>query len=66
MSVALIETGPAKASLLSDVPLGIAVLVPFASQRNYAYATEPQAGFGGRGAISRAGAGSAVRASSTR
>ncbi len=47
-SVALIEAGPAKASLLSDVPLGIAVLVPFRSQRNYAYETTPQAGFGGR------------------
>ena len=47
-SVALIEAGPAKASLLSDVPLGIAVLVPFRSQRNYAYETTPQAGLGGR------------------
>ncbi len=34
--------------MLSDVPLGIAVLVPFRSQRNYAYETTPQAGFGGR------------------
>ena len=47
-SVALIETGPAKASLFSDVPLGIALLVPFRSKHNYAYATEPQAGLGGR------------------
>ncbi len=47
-SVALIEAGPAKASVLSDVPLGIAVLVPFRSQRNYAYETTPQTGFGGR------------------
>ncbi len=47
-SVALIEAGPAKASLLSNVPLGIALLVPFRSQRNYAYETTPQAGFGGR------------------
>jgi len=47
-SVALIEAGPAKASLLSDVPLGIAVLVPFRSARNYAYETVPQAAFGGR------------------
>ena len=46
--VALIEAGPAKASALSDVPLGIALLVPFRSQRNYAYETTPQAGFGGR------------------
>src|SRR5271165_6450027 len=47
-SVALIEAGPAKSSMLSDVPLGIAALVPFRSKRNYAYETEPQAGFGGR------------------
>ncbi len=47
-SVALIEAGPAKASLLSDVPLGIAALVPFRSRRNYAYETVPQPGFGGR------------------
>ncbi|MBV9287741.1 MAG: GMC family oxidoreductase N-terminal domain-containing protein [Hyphomicrobiales bacterium] len=47
-SVALIEAGPAKASLLSDVPLGIAALVPMGSRRNYAYETVPQAGFGGR------------------
>ena len=47
-SIALIEAGPAKASALSDVPLGIALLVPFRSQRNYAYETTPQAGFGGR------------------
>ena len=38
--VALIEAGPAKASALSDVPLGIALLVPFRSQRNYAYETD--------------------------
>src|SRR5271165_3149366 len=48
VSVALIEAGPAKASLLSDVPLGIAALVPLRSSRNYAYETVPQAGFGGR------------------
>jgi choline dehydrogenase-like flavoprotein len=46
--VALIEAGPAKASLLSDVPLGIAILVPFRSRRNYAYETTPQAALGGR------------------
>ncbi len=48
VSVALIEAGPAKASLLSDVPLGIAALVPLRSRRNYAYETVPQPGFGGR------------------
>ena len=47
-SVALIEAGPAKASLLSDVPLGIAALVPLRTRRNYAYETAPQPGFGGR------------------
>ena len=47
-SVALVEAGPAKASMLSDIPLGIAALVPFRSRRNYAYETAPQAGFGGR------------------
>jgi choline dehydrogenase-like flavoprotein len=47
-SVALIEAGPAKASVLSDVPLGIAALVPLRSRRNYAYETTPQAGLGGR------------------
>ncbi len=47
-SVALVETGPAKASLLSDVPMGIIVLLPMRSRRNYAYKTVPQAGFGGR------------------
>ena len=47
-SVALIEAGPARASLLSDVPLGIAALVPRRSRRNYAYETTPQAGLGGR------------------
>jgi choline dehydrogenase-like flavoprotein len=47
-SVALVEAGPAKASMLSDIPLGIAALVPFRSRSNYAYETAAQAGFGGR------------------
>jgi len=47
-SVALLETGPAKAAFLSDLPLGIAVLVPFKTKHNYSYQTEPQAGLGGR------------------
>jgi choline dehydrogenase-like flavoprotein len=47
-SVALVEAGPARASLLSDVPLGIAALVPRRSRRNYAYETAPQPGLGGR------------------
>src|SRR5208337_2728671 len=52
--VALIEAGPAKASLLSDVPLGIAALVPLRTRRNYAYETAPQPGFGGRQGLSAA------------
>ncbi len=48
MNVALIEAGPAKASVLSDVPLGLAALVPLRSRRNYAYETVPQKGLGGR------------------
>ena len=47
-SVALIEAGPAKAPLLSDIPLGIAALVPGRSRVNYAYETVPQPGLGGR------------------
>ena len=47
-SVALIEAGPAKASILSDVPLGLAALLPLRSRRNYAYETVPQKGLGGR------------------
>lgn len=47
-SVALIETGPAKASFLSDMPLGIAALVPFRSRANYGYETVPQPALGGR------------------
>ena len=40
-TVALIEAGPAKASLLSDVPPGIAALFRFAPARNYAYEPIP-------------------------
>jgi len=41
-SIALIEAGPAKSGLASDVPLGIGQLVPVKSARNYAYDTVPQ------------------------
>ena len=41
-TVALLETGPARASILSDIPLGIAGLVAFRGRHNYAYQTEPQ------------------------
>jgi choline dehydrogenase-like flavoprotein len=46
--VALIEAGPAKSGLVSDVPLGIAVHTPAKSARNYAYETVPQAALNGR------------------
>ena len=48
LTVALIERGPAKSGLLSDVPLGIAATVGRKSARNYAYQTVPQAGLDGR------------------
>ena len=47
-TVALLETGPARASILSDIPLGIAGLVAFRGRHNYAYQTEPQPALGGR------------------
>lgn len=47
-SVALIETGPARTPVLSNVPVGIAGLVPYKSNANYAYETTPQKGLGGR------------------
>ncbi|MBV8442428.1 MAG: GMC family oxidoreductase N-terminal domain-containing protein [Hyphomicrobiales bacterium] len=47
-SVALVEAGPARASMLSDVPLALAALLPLRSRRNYAYQTVPQKGLGGR------------------
>ncbi len=48
VSVTLIEAGPANRSVLSNVPLGIAALVPFRSRHNYGYETVPQQGFDGR------------------
>lgn len=48
VSVLLVETGPAKSGVCSDVPLGIAALMPFRNARNYAWHTVPQAGLGGR------------------
>jgi len=47
-TVAIIETGSDGPGLLSRMPLGIAGIVPFKSERNYAYETLPQAGLGGR------------------
>jgi choline dehydrogenase-like flavoprotein len=46
--VALIEAGPAKSGIVSDVPLGIAIHTPTRSNRNYAYETVPQAALNGR------------------
>lgn len=47
-SVALFETGPERPSVLSRIPLGIALLVPYRSPWNYGYRTVPQAGLNGR------------------
>lgn len=46
--VILLETGPARAPFLSNLPLGLAGLVPRRSRYNYAYETVPQPGLGGR------------------
>ena len=47
-SVALLEAGPAKAGLLSDMPIGLAAIISRRSARNYGYRTVPQPGLGGR------------------
>lgn len=47
-SVALVEAGPAEAGGFSDVPLGLAKLVPKPNDRNYGFETVPQPGLGGR------------------
>jgi choline dehydrogenase-like flavoprotein len=60
--VALIEAGPAKASLLSDIPLGIAALVPYRSKRNSGSRPCRRRRSAAAKAISRAGAASADRA----
>jgi choline dehydrogenase-like flavoprotein len=56
-SVLLVETGPAKSGIRSDVPLGIATLVPFRNARNYSYRTTPQAGLDGRRGVQPRGRG---------
>jgi choline dehydrogenase-like flavoprotein len=56
-TVLLLETGPAKAGVLSDVPLGVAGLVPFQNARNYSYLTAPQPGLGGRRGVQPRGRG---------
>lgn len=56
-SVLLLETGPAKSGIRSDVPLGIATLVPFRNARNYSYRTVPQAGLNGRRGVQPRGRG---------
>jgi len=48
LTVCLIERGPAKSGVLSDVPLGIAALTGRKSERNYGYSTVPQRQLGGR------------------
>ena len=47
-TVALLEAGPAKAGLLSDMPIGLAAIIARKSARNYGYRTVPQPGLGGR------------------
>ena len=48
-TIALIEAGPHTArSLLVNMPLGIAALVPLRTKYNYGYETEPQPGLAGR------------------
>jgi choline dehydrogenase-like flavoprotein len=47
-SVALVETGAEKAPVLSNVPLGLAALVPLRGRFNYGYETTPQPGLDGR------------------
>jgi len=56
-SVLLLETGPAESGLRSDVPLGIATLVPFRNARNYSYRTVPQAALHGRRGVQPRGRG---------
>ena len=48
LTVALLEAGPAKAGLLSDLPIGVAAIVARRSAINYAYQTVPQPGLDGR------------------
>lgn len=47
-TVALVEAGPAAESWFVNAPLGIGVLVPMRSARNYGYETVPQAALNGR------------------
>lgn len=47
-SVLLIEAGPAKPSILSRIPAGIAALVPWRNKHNYSFQTEPQTELRGR------------------
>ena len=46
--VALVETGPRRAGLLSDLPLGLAALVRMRGRLNYGYRTVPQGQLNGR------------------
>jgi choline dehydrogenase-like flavoprotein len=47
-NIALIETGPARANALVNIPLGVVAMLPKAGKYNYAYETVPQPGLGGR------------------
>jgi len=46
--VALVETGPRRSGLLSDLPIGLAALVRARGRINYGYETVPQTHLGGR------------------
>jgi choline dehydrogenase-like flavoprotein len=48
LTVALVESGPARHPLTVHVPIGLGALVPMRGSRNYLYRTLPQAGLGGR------------------
>jgi choline dehydrogenase-like flavoprotein len=47
-NIALIETGPARANALVNIPLGVVAMLPKAGKYNYAHETVPQPGLGGR------------------
>lgn len=56
-SVALIEAGPRKANIFSDIPLGIAALVGFKNSHNYSFKTEKQPGLNNRRGLQPRGRG---------
>ncbi len=55
--IALLETGPAKASWLSRMPIAVAALVPWRNRHNYAFRTVPQPGLNGKRGLQPRGRG---------